>query len=119
VHYLKHEYPQIVANTPSLHSECDLLHPIHKEHQYLDPEAAAEWNEHYSQFTYYDNESDISAPEEQDFTIHSPHLSVGLTPVLAPETLSAYSGENSVQSTALRATTPSEERQGTSEAHSA
>jgi hypothetical protein len=63
----------------------------------------------YSQFTYNNNKSDLGAPEEQDFTINSPHLSGGLTPVLVPETLSAHSGEDLAQSSALRSTTPSQE----------
>jgi hypothetical protein len=115
-HYLAHEWPQIAANPQlrSLHSERDLLDEGLAQHQYLDPEAAAAHNERYSQHTYNDSESDFGAPEEQDFTIHSPHLSAGLTPVLVPETLSAHSGENTSQSTASRPATSSQERQGQS-----
>jgi hypothetical protein len=105
VHYLQHEYPQIIVNhpnpvNPSLHSERDLLDVGLQQRQYLDPEAAQEHLDRYSQFTYDDSESDFGAPEEQDFTIHSPHPSAGLTPVLVPETLSANSGENASQDSA-------------------
>jgi hypothetical protein len=119
VHYLQHEYPQIVVNhpnpiNPSLHSEQDLLDVGLRQCQYLDPEAVQAHLDWYSQYTYDDSESEFGAPEEQDFTIHSPHPSAGLTPVLVPETLSAHSGENATQSTALRSTAPSEERQSQS-----
>jgi hypothetical protein len=118
-HYLQHEYPQVVVNypnpvNPSLHSERDLLDIGLHQRQYLDPEAAQEHLDQYSQLSYDDNESDYGAPEEQDFTIHSPHSSAGLTPVLIPATLSAHSGENATQGTASRTTTPSEERQSQS-----
>jgi hypothetical protein len=118
-HYLHHEYPQVVVNypnpiNPSLHSERDLLDIGLRQCQYLDPEAAQEHLDQYSQFSYDDNESDYRAPEEQDFTIHSPHPSAGLTPVLVPATLSAHSGENETQSTASWPTAPSKERQSQS-----
>jgi hypothetical protein len=94
-HYLAHEWLQIAAipQLRSLHSECNLLDEGLAQCQYLDPEAAAAHNDHYSQFTYDNSESEFGAPEEQDFTIHSPHPSAGLTPVLVPETLSAQGGE--------------------------
>jgi hypothetical protein len=116
VHYLQHKYLQIVVNypnpiNPSLHSEQDLLDVGLRQRQYLDPEAAAAHHERYLQYTYDDSDSEFGAPEEQDFTINSPHPSAGLTPVLVPETLSANSGENAVQSTASQTTTPSQERQ--------
>jgi hypothetical protein len=119
VHYLQHEYPQIVVNypnpvNPSLHSERDLLDVGLQQRQYLDPEAAQQHLDRYSQFTYDDSDSEFGAPEEQDFTINSPHLSAGLTPVLVPETLSAHSGKNAAQSSAPRTTTPSQERQSQS-----
>jgi hypothetical protein len=98
----------------SLHSERDLLDEGLARRQYLDPEAAEAHNERFLQHTYDDSESEYGAPEEQDFTIHSPHLSAGLTPVLVPETLSAHSGENATQSTAPRSTTPSQEGQSQS-----
>jgi hypothetical protein len=118
-HYLQHEYPQIVINypnpiNPSLHSERDLLDVGLCQCQYLDPEAAQAHLDQYSTHTYDDSESDYGAPEEQDFTINSPHPSAGLTPVLIPETLSAHSGENATQSTASRSTAPSKERQSQS-----
>jgi hypothetical protein len=118
VHYLQHEYPQIIVNypnpvNPSLHSERDLLDVGLQQCQYLDPEAAQERLDRYSQFTY-DSESDYRAPEEQDFTLHSPHPSAGFTPVLVPETLSAHSGENMSQSSASWPATSSQERQGSS-----
>jgi hypothetical protein len=119
VHYLQHEYPQVVVNhpnpvNPSLHSERDLLDVGLQQRQYLDPEAAAEHLDRYSQHTYDDSESDYGAPEEQDFTLHSPHPSAGLTPVLVPETLSEQSGKNTSQSSASWATAPSQERQSQS-----
>jgi hypothetical protein len=120
VHYLQHEYPQVVINhpnpvNPSLHSERDLLDVGLQQRQYLDPEAAAEHLDRYSQHTYDDSESDYGAPEEQDFTLHTPHPSAGLTPVLVPETLDAYSGEdNTSTSSASWTTAPSEERQSQS-----
>jgi hypothetical protein len=57
VHYLQHEYPQIIVNNPnpvnpSLHSERDLLDVGLRQRQYLDPEAAAEHLDRYSQHTY-------------------------------------------------------------------
>jgi hypothetical protein len=118
VHYLQHEYPQIVVNhpnpvNPSLHSERDLLDVGLQQRQYLDPEAAEAHLDRYSQHTYDDSESDYGAPEEQDFTIHS-HPSAGLTPVVVPETLSAHSGENTSQSSASWTTAPSQEGQGQS-----
>jgi hypothetical protein len=115
-HYLAHEWPQIAAipQLRSLHSERDLLDEGLAQRQYLDPEAAAAQNECYSQHTYDDSESDFGAPEEQDFTIHSPHPSAGLTPVLVPETLSANSGENASQSTPSWPATSSQERQSQS-----
>jgi hypothetical protein len=116
-HYLAHEWPQIavIPQLRSLHSKSDLLDEGLAQHRYLDPEAAAAHNKLASQFTYDDSESNFGAPEEQDFTIHSPHLSAGLTPVLIPETLSAHSGENTqTPSTASRPATPSEERQSQS-----
>jgi hypothetical protein len=119
VHYLQHEYPQIIVNNPnpvnpSLHSERDLLDVGLRQRQYLDPEAAQEHLDHYSQFSYDDSESDYGAPEEQDFTLHSPHPSAGLTPVLVLETLSAHSGENASQSSASQPATSSQERQSSS-----
>jgi hypothetical protein len=118
-HYLQHEYPQLVVNhpnpvNPSLHSERDLLDVGLCQHQYLDPEAVQAHIDQYSQHTYDDAESDFGAPEEQDFTIHSPRLSAGLTPVLVPETLSAHSGENALQSSASRSTASSQEGQSQS-----
>jgi hypothetical protein len=85
-HYLAHKWPQIVVipELRSLHSEHDLLDEGLAQCHYLDPEAAAAHNECYLQFTYDDSESELGAPEEQDFTIHS-HLSAGLTPVLVPD----------------------------------
>jgi hypothetical protein len=73
-HYLAHEWPQIAAipQLRSLHSECDLLDEGLAQRRYLDPEAAAAHNERHLQFTYDDSESEFGAPEEQDFTIHSP-----------------------------------------------
>jgi hypothetical protein len=105
-HYLAHEWPQIAAipQLRSLHSERDLLDEGLAQRQYLDPAAAEAYNEHFSQHTYDDSESDFGAPEEQDFTLHSPHPSAGLTPVLVPETLSAHSGENASQSSTARGT---------------
>jgi hypothetical protein len=91
----------------------DLLDKGLAQHQYLDPEAAAAHNDRYLQFTYDNSESELGAPEEQDFTIHS-HLSAGLTPVLVPETLSAHSGKNTSQGTTLWPATPSQERQSQS-----
>jgi hypothetical protein len=119
VHYLQHEYPQIIVNhpnpvNPSLHSERDLLNEGLAQRQYLDPAAAEAHLKHFSQHSYDDSESDFGAPEEQDFTIHSPHPSAGLTPVLIPETLSAHSGENTSQSSASWTTAPSQERQSQS-----
>jgi hypothetical protein len=119
VHYLQHEYPQIIVNhpnpvNPSLHSERDLLDIGLRQCQYLDPEATQAHLDQYSQHTYDDSESDFGAPEEQDFTIHSPHPSAGLTPVLVPETLSAHSGENTSQGATSRSTTSSQERQSQS-----
>jgi hypothetical protein len=120
VHYLQHEYPQVVVNhpnpvNPSLHSERDLLDVGLQQRQYLDPEAAEAHLDRYSQHTYDDSESDYGAPEEQDFTFHTPHPSAGLTPVLIPETLSAHSGEdNTSQSSTSWATAPSQERQSQS-----
>jgi hypothetical protein len=115
-HYLAHEWPQIAAipELRSLYSERELLDKGLAQRQYLDPEAAAAHNDCFSQHTYDDSESDFGAPEEQDFTIHSPHPSAGLTPVLVPETLSAHSGENVAQSSASRSTTSSQERQSQS-----
>jgi hypothetical protein len=115
-HYLAHEWPQIAAipHLRSLHSESDLLDEGLARRQYLDPAAAEAHNEHFSQHTYDDSESEYGAPEEQDFTIHSPHPSAGLTPVLVPETLSAHSGENASQSTTSQPATPSQERQSQS-----
>jgi hypothetical protein len=118
-HYLQHEYPQIVVNNPnpvnpSLHSERDLLDVGLRQRQYLDPEAAHVHLDRYSQHTYDDSESDFGAPEEQDFTIHSPHPSAGLTPVLVPETLSAHSGENMSQGATSRSAASSQEGQGQS-----
>jgi hypothetical protein len=118
-HYLQHEYPQIVVNNPnpvnpSLHSERDLLDVGLRQRQYLDPEAAHAHLDRYSQHTYDDSESDFGAPEEQDFTIHSPHPSAGLTPVLVPETLSAHSGENMSQGATSRSAASSQEGQGQS-----
>jgi hypothetical protein len=115
-HYLAHEWPQIAAipQLRSLYSERDLLDEGLARRQYLDPAAAEAHNEHFSQHTYNDSESDFGAPEEQDFTLHSPHPSAGLTPVLVPETLSAHSGENSAQSSASRPATSSQEGQSQS-----
>jgi hypothetical protein len=118
-HYLQHKYLQVIVNhpnpvNPSLHSERDLLDVGLHQCQYLDPEAAQAHLDQYSQYTYDDSESDFGAPEEQDFAIHSPHPSAGLTPVLVPETLSAHSGENTSQGATSRSTTPSEERQSQS-----
>jgi hypothetical protein len=115
-HYLAHEWPQIAAipQLRSLHSERDLLDKGLAQRQYLDPEAAREHNECFSQHTYDDSESDFGAPEEQDFTIHSPHPSAGLTPVLVPETLSVQGGKNTSQGTTSRPATPSQERQSQS-----
>jgi hypothetical protein len=115
-HYLAHEWLQIAAipKLRSLHSERDLLDKGLAQRQYLDPEAAEAHNDRYSQHTYDDSESDFGAPEEQDFTIHSPHPSAGLTPVLVPETLSTHSGENMAQSSASRSATSSQERQSQS-----
>jgi hypothetical protein len=112
-HYLAHEWPQIavIPQLRSLHSECDLLDEGLAQHQYLDPEAATAHNERFSQYTYDNSESDYGTPEEQDFTIHSPHPSAGLTPVLVPETLSVHSGENALQDTTSWPATPSQERQ--------
>jgi hypothetical protein len=103
-HYLAHEWPQIAAipQLRSLHSERDLLDEGLAQRQYLDPAAAEAYNERFSQHTYDDSESDYGTPEEQDFTLHSPHPSAGLTPVLVPETLSVNSGEDTSQSSALR-----------------
>jgi hypothetical protein len=112
-HYLTHKWPQIVVN-PSLNSKHDLLDEGLSLHQYLDPEAAQAHIEHYSQHTYNNSESEYGAPEEQDFTINSPHPSAGLTPVLVPETLSAHSGKNPSQGTTSQPATPSQERQGQS-----
>jgi hypothetical protein len=119
IHYLQHEYPQIIVNhpnpiNPSLHSERDLLNKGLAQRHYLDPAAAEAHLERFSQHSYDDSESDFGAPEEQDFTIHSPHPSAGLTPVLIPETLSAHSGENMSQSSASWTTAPSQERQSQS-----
>jgi hypothetical protein len=91
----------------SLHSERDLLDEGLAQRQYLDPAAAEAHNKHFSQHTYDDSESEYGAPEDQDFTIHSPHPSAGLTPVLVPETLSAHSGKNASQSATSRPATPS------------
>jgi hypothetical protein len=49
-----------------------------------------------------------------NFTIHSPHPSAGLTPVLVPETLSACSGENMSQGATSQSASPSQERQSQS-----
>jgi hypothetical protein len=68
--------------------------------------------------SYDDNKSDYGAPEEQDFMINSPHPSAGATPVLIHQTLSAHSGEDVSQSTTLWTTAPSQEGQGSSQAHS-
>jgi hypothetical protein len=116
---LQHKYLQVVINypnpiNPSLHSEQDLLDVGLRQHQYLDPEAAQAHLDQYSQHTYDDSESDFGAPEEQDFTIHSPHPSAGLTPVLVPETLSAHSGENTTQSATSWSATSSQEGQSQS-----
>jgi hypothetical protein len=115
-HYLAHEWPQIAAipQLRSLHSECDLLDEGLAQRQYLDPAAAEAHNEHFLQHSYDDSESDYRAPEEQDFTLHSPHPSAGLTPVLVPETLSAHSGENASQGSASWAAASSQERQSQS-----
>jgi hypothetical protein len=108
-HYLTHEWPQIAAipQLRSLHSEHDLLDEGLAQRRYLDPAAAEAYNEHFSQHSYDNSESDYGAPEEQDFTLHSPHPSAGLTPVLIPETLSVQSGENDSQSSASWTTAPS------------
>jgi hypothetical protein len=108
-HYLAHKWPQIAAipQLRSLHSERDLLDEGLTQRQYLDPAAAEAHNERFSQHSYDDSESDYGAPEEQDFTLHSPHPSAGLTPVLVPETLSVHSGENASQSTTSRSATSS------------
>jgi hypothetical protein len=101
-HYLAHKYLLVVVNhAPSLYSESKFLHP----------EAGAEYQHCHSQFTYNDNESDFGAPEEQDFTINSPHPPTGLTPALVPQTLSAHSGKVEMQSSTLQPTTPSQERE--------
>jgi hypothetical protein len=118
-HYLQHKYPQIVVNhpnpvNPSLRSEQDLLDIGLRQRQYLDPEAVQAHLDQYSQYTYDDSESDFGAPEEQDFTINSPHPSAGLTPVLVPETLSVCGGENTSQGTTLWSATPSQEGQSQS-----
>jgi hypothetical protein len=115
-HYLAHEWPQIAAipQLRSLHSERDLLDEGLAQRQYLDPAAAEAHNERFSQHSYDESDSDYGTPEEQDFTLHSPHPSAGLTPVLVPETLSAYSGENVSQNSASRPTASSQERQGQS-----
>jgi hypothetical protein len=115
-HYLAHEWPQIAAipQLRSLHSERDLLDEGLAQRQYLDPAAAEAHNERFSQHSYDESDSDYRTPEEQDFTLHSPHPSAGLTPVLVPETLSAYSGENVSQNSASRPTASSQERQGQS-----
>jgi hypothetical protein len=112
-HYLAYEWPQIAAipQLRSLHSEHDLLDEGLAQRRYLDPPAAEAHNERFSQHTYDDSESDYGTPEEQDFTLHSPHPSAGLTPVLVPETLSAYSGENTSQGSTSRPTASSQERQ--------
>jgi hypothetical protein len=115
-HYLAHEWPQIavIPQLRSLHSERNLLDKGLAQRQYLDLEAVQAHIERYLQFTYDNSKSDFGAPEEQDFTIHSPHPSAGLTPVLVPETLSAHSGENMSQGTTSQATTSSQERQSPS-----
>jgi hypothetical protein len=115
-HYLAHEWPQIAAipQLRSLHSKRDLLDKGLAQRQYLDPAAAEAHNERFSQHSYDDSESEYGAPEEQDFTLHSPHPSAGLTPVLVPETLSAYSGENTSQSSTSRPAASSQERQSQS-----
>jgi hypothetical protein len=115
-HYLAHEWPQIAAipQLRSLHSERDLLDKGLAQRQYLDPAAAEAHNERFLQHSYDDSESEYGAPEEQDFTLHSPHPSAGLTPVLVPETLSAYSGENTSQSSTSRPAASSQERQSQS-----
>jgi hypothetical protein len=115
-HYLAHEWPQIAAipQLRSLYSEHDLLDEGLAQRQYLDPEAATEHNERFLQHSYDDSESDFGAPEEQDFTIHSPHPSAGLTPVLVPETLSAHSGEDASQGSASRPAASSQERKSQS-----
>jgi hypothetical protein len=112
-HYLAHEWPQIAAipQLRSLHSEHDLLDGGLAQRRYLDPPAAEAHNERFSQHTYDDSESDYGTPEEQDFTLHSPHPSAGLTPVLVPETLSTYSGKNTSQGSTSRPTASSQERQ--------
>jgi hypothetical protein len=108
-HSLAHEWPQIAAipQLRSLHSEHDLLDEGLAQRQYLDPAAAEAHNKHFLQHTYDDSESEYGAPEDQDFTIHSPHPSAGLTPVLVPETLSAHSGKNASQSATSWPATPS------------
>jgi hypothetical protein len=115
-HYLAHEWPQIAAipQLRSLHSERDLLDEGLAQRQYLDPTAAEAHNERFLQHSYDNSESEYGAPEEQDFTLHSPHSSAGLTPVLVPETLSVHSGENASQSSALRTTSSSQERRSQS-----
>jgi hypothetical protein len=115
-HYLAYEWPQIAAipQLRSLHSERNLLDEGLAQRQYLDPAAAEAHNERFSQHSYDDSESEYGAPEEQDFTLHSPHPSAGLTPVLVPETLSAHSGKNASQSTTSWPATPSQERQSQS-----
>jgi hypothetical protein len=119
VHYLQHEYLQLIVNNPnpinpSLHSERDLLDIGLQRCQYLDPEAAQEHLDRYSQFSYDDSESEYGSPEEQDFTLHSPHPSAGLTPVLVPAILSAHSGENIPQGSTSRTAASSQERQSQS-----
>jgi hypothetical protein len=115
-HYLAHEWPQIAAipQLRSLHSERDLLDEGLDQRRYLDPAAAEAHNERFSQYSYDDSESEYGAPEEQDFALHSPHPSAGLTPVLVPETLSVQSGENNSQSSASWTTAPSQEGQSQS-----
>jgi hypothetical protein len=115
-HYLTHKWPQIavIPQLRSLHSEHNLLDEGLAQRQYLDPAAAEVHNERFSQHSYDNSESDYGTPEEQDFTLHSPHLSAGLMPVLVPETLSAHSGENASQSSASRSAASSQERQGQS-----
>jgi hypothetical protein len=115
-HYLAHEWPQIAAipQLRSLHSKRDLLDEGLAQRQYLDPAAAEAHNKRFSQHTYDDSKSDYGAPEEQDFTLHSPHPSAGLTPVLVPKTLSVQSGENDSQSSASWTTAPSQEGQSSS-----
>jgi hypothetical protein len=67
IHYLQHEYPQIVVNhpnpvNPSLHSERDLLDVGLRQRQYLDPEAAQAHLDQHSTHTYDDSEPDLGAP---------------------------------------------------------